>query len=158
MSTTKEITPEELKIAAEKDAAKALCSDLIETHLRSAAACMHEGVYKLSLAVIVDRTFVPANVTVKSTYTQSYKDEAEQRAKDPNQGELPLDKPAPKPAKPAKPAKAATPLAIEETSILPDMEAECLALPAPGEAAIYGEETVDAQFTEVVASTEEVAK
>ena len=116
-------------------------------------------IYAISFKVTIDRRLKKSHVNIGASYTRSFKDAAEFWIEDPDQAELDLeekeeaeDKPKKKRTKKAKAEPAPTILAIEETSSLPDMEAECLALPAPGEAAIYGEEVVDAQFTEVAAA------
>lgn len=113
-------------------------------------------IYAISFKVTIDRRLKKSHVNIGASYTRSFKDAAEFWIEDPDQVELDLeekeeaeDKPKKNRAKKAKAEPEPTILAIEETSSLPDMAAECLALPAPGEAAISGEEVVDAQFTEV---------
>lgn len=117
-------------------------------------------VYAMSFKVTIDRRLKKSHVNIGASYTRSFKDAAEFWIEDPDQTELDLDekeeaedKPKKKRAKKAKAEPAPEVLRIEATSSLPDMEAECLALPAPGDSAIYGDEVLDAQFTDV--ATEE---
>ncbi len=119
-----------------------LVASLLIAHWEEAEEAMGEDPkLKIGFAAVSDRSGKRPNVKVSSTITKSFKDEAQCWVEDPNQPELPMDdgEVLMKPGAKSKPVI----LAIEETSSLPDMEAMCLALPAPGGGVVEG------QFEEV---------